>query len=410
MTLANEERTLGTGSGFEIRVALGLAAGAVVALGFTRFAYALLLPAMRTELGWSFTAAGGMNTANAAGYIIGAATAASWGRRLGANRAFTGGIAASAAALVLSGLFTYYPVLAGLRFLGGLTTAVTFVLGSTLAARAHRGGSHRHAATLVAIYMAGVGLGIIVSGIVVPFALSGWGTGAWASGWILMGILAFMLVPAAAWAVRQVPAPGAPPVGSGRARLRPLFPLFAWYVFFGAGYVSYMTFVIALLEEQDVSTAGSAAFFITLGAASALATLFVWGRTIARLRRGYAPALISLVVAIGVLPVLLAHGTAPALASALVFGSSFMAGPTAATILARRMLPAHGWTSGIALLTVAFSLGQAIGPLVAGLLSDMDGGIRLGLWLSEGLLLLAGLIALSQRHVEPSAAVHSTHS
>jgi AraC-like DNA-binding protein len=38
--------------------ALGLAAGTVVALGFTRFAYALLLPSIRTELGWSYAAAG----------------------------------------------------------------------------------------------------------------------------------------------------------------------------------------------------------------------------------------------------------------------------------------------------------------------------------------------------------------
>jgi len=396
--------------GFEIRVALGLAAGPIVALGFTRFAYALLLPAMRTELGWSFTAAGGMNTANAVGYIIGAATAAVWARRLGANRAFTGGLVVSAAALVLSGLTDTYPLLAVLRFIGGLATAITFVLGSALAARAHRGGSHRHAATLVAIYMAGVGIGIIVSGIAVPTALSGWGTGAWPAGWIIMGILAALLVPAAWWAVRQVPAPGPAPAGTERAPLKPLVPLFAWYILFGAGYVSYMTFVIALLEEQEVGFGGSAAFFITLGAASAIATLFVWGRIIARLQRGYAPALISLVVAIGVLPVLLADGMAPALVSAVVFGSSFMAGPTAATILARRMLPAHGWTSGIALLTVAFSLGQAIGPLVAGLLSDMDGGIKLGLWLSEVLLLIAGGIALTQRHVEPSAAAHPASS
>jgi predicted MFS family arabinose efflux permease len=410
MTLANEDTNQRTGFGPEIRVALGLAAGPIVALGFTRFAYALLLPAMRTELGWSFTAAGGMNTSNAAGYIIGAATAATWGRRFGASRAFTGAIAASAAALVLSGLSDQYAVLAGLRFLGGLTTAITFVLGSALAARAHRGGSHRHAATLVAIYMAGVGIGIIVSGIVVPAALSGWGTGAWASGWILMGVLAFVLVPFGWWAVRQVPAAGVAPVGSEPARLWPLVPLFAWYVLFGAGYVSYMTFVIALLEEQEVGMGGSAAFFITLGAASALATLFLWGRIIARLPRGYAPALISLVVALGVLPVLLADGMTPALVSAVVFGSSFMAGPTAATILARRMLPAHGWTSGIALLTVAFSLGQAIGPLVAGLLSDMNGGIRLGLWLSEALLLLAGTTALTQRQIEPSTAVQSARS
>jgi MFS family permease len=258
----------------------------------------------------------------------------------------------------------------------------------------------------VAIYMAGVGIGIVVSGAVVPAALSEGGSDAWVTGWILMGVLAFILVPAAWWGVGQVPPPGPAPAGSGRAPLKPLLPLFAWYLMFGAGYVSYMTFVIALLEEQEVGLGGSSAFFITLGVASAIATLFIWGRIIARLQRGYAPALISLIVAVGVLPVLLANGMAPALASAIIFGSSFMAGPTAATILARRMLPAHGWTSGIALLTVAFSLGQAIGPLVAGLLSDMDGGIKLGLWLSEVLLLIAGAIALTQRHVEPAATPH----
>lgn len=39
-------------------IAFGLAARPVVALGFTRFAYALLLPAMREQLSWNFAAAG----------------------------------------------------------------------------------------------------------------------------------------------------------------------------------------------------------------------------------------------------------------------------------------------------------------------------------------------------------------
>ena len=50
--------------------------GPAVALGFGRFAYALLLPPMRADLGWSFAQAGALNTANAAGYLIGALVAA----------------------------------------------------------------------------------------------------------------------------------------------------------------------------------------------------------------------------------------------------------------------------------------------------------------------------------------------
>jgi predicted MFS family arabinose efflux permease len=52
--------------------ALGLAAGPLVAMGMARFAYALLLPPMRTDLQWTYTEAGAMNTANAVGYLAGA--------------------------------------------------------------------------------------------------------------------------------------------------------------------------------------------------------------------------------------------------------------------------------------------------------------------------------------------------
>ena len=52
--------------------ALVLSLGAAVSLGVTRFAYGLLLPPMRQALDWSYTLAGAMNTANAAGYLLGA--------------------------------------------------------------------------------------------------------------------------------------------------------------------------------------------------------------------------------------------------------------------------------------------------------------------------------------------------
>ena len=48
-----------------LAVALALALAAAVSLGLARFSYALLLPPMRTDLGWSYLPAGAMNTVNA---------------------------------------------------------------------------------------------------------------------------------------------------------------------------------------------------------------------------------------------------------------------------------------------------------------------------------------------------------
>ena len=377
-------------------VALGLAAAPVVALGFTRFAYALLLPPMRGDLDWSYAAAGGMNTANALGYIVGAATAAWWARRSGDRPVFLVALTMSAVALVLTGLTDHYGLLVTVRFAGGVTTAVTFVLGSALASRVASGPHRKRAALLGAVYMAGVGIGVVLSGLLVPLALD---HADWQIGWLVLGGAAVLAVVPATLALRRVPAAhGRMTAALPRLDVVHLAPTLAWYELFGAGYVSYMTFIVALLRDQGLDTGATAVFFVVLGAASVVSTLTVWGHLTARLPGGWAPTAVSAVVALGVLPVLLLPSGMPAaLLSAVAFGVGFMAGPTAATVIARRALPAHSLTAGIALLTVAFSIGQAAGPLLSGLLSDSS-GIAVGLWLSVGLLIAAGLTAPWQRH------------
>jgi hypothetical protein len=65
------------------RLILILSLTPTVALGIGRFAYALVLPDMRDALGWSYSAAGFMNTINAAGYLAGALMASRLVKRFG---------------------------------------------------------------------------------------------------------------------------------------------------------------------------------------------------------------------------------------------------------------------------------------------------------------------------------------
>src|SRR5258708_6416601 len=100
-------------------VILGLAIGPAVALGLGRFAYALLLPSMCAELGWNFAQAGVMNTANAAGYLIGAIVAAPVGRRMGDKRVFAFSLVLAALTVGASGLTVDFTALLLLRAAGG---------------------------------------------------------------------------------------------------------------------------------------------------------------------------------------------------------------------------------------------------------------------------------------------------
>ena len=65
------------------RLILILSLAPTVGLGIGRFAYSLVLPDMRDTLGWSYSAAGFMNTINAAGYLAGALVAARLIKRFG---------------------------------------------------------------------------------------------------------------------------------------------------------------------------------------------------------------------------------------------------------------------------------------------------------------------------------------
>ena len=116
----------------EIVTALGLSIAGAVALGFSRFAYGLLLPPMRADLGWTYVEAGAMNTANGAGYIVGALVAAWTAKRWGTVRAFLVGFSASVLVLLLTAATGSFAALFALRTVGGISTAITFrVLASS---------------------------------------------------------------------------------------------------------------------------------------------------------------------------------------------------------------------------------------------------------------------------------------
>jgi predicted MFS family arabinose efflux permease len=143
-------------------------------------------------------------------------------------------------------------------------------------------------------------------------------------------------------------------------------------------------------------------FFALIGGASLLASP-LWGRLLGRLKTGHGFALVCVLVAIGTVPTLIWPAPWAVIGSALIFGASFMAGPAAVSMVAQRLLPASSLTWGLALLTATFSLGQSIGPLLGGWISDMTGSLSAGLWLGPALLLLGAAASLRQGSAASSA-------
>ncbi|HEY4254636.1 MAG TPA: YbfB/YjiJ family MFS transporter, partial [Roseomonas sp.] len=369
-------------------VICGLAMGPAIALGLARFAYALLLPAMRAELGWSFADAGSMNTANAAGYLIGALLAAPVGRRIGDKAAFTLGLLATAVAIGLTGVTGNFPALLGLRLLSGLTGAIAFVSGAGITSAAAAGGSRARAPTLLGVYFAGAGIGITASALAVPPLLAAAG---WRGGWLALGVMALAGTLFGWRVLRHAPEPSYQ-AGQARGGWSARFMAFKLvaYALFGAGYIAYATFIIAYLRGSEGFDSRSVTVFWAILGLAAIGAAFAWGPILGRLRGGWGAAATIGTVAIGAALPLVWHGAVAAYASSVLFGGSVLAVIAAVTSFARRAARPHAWTAAIAALTIAFGIGQCIGPLLSGALSDGPDGVRAGLWLSVAILAVGG--------------------
>ena len=396
--------------GRDTLVALGLALGPAVALGLARFAYALLLPPMRSSLHWSFATAGAMNTANAAGYLLGALAAATVSRRCGGRRVFVGGMIATGVFLLASAATGDVTILLALRVLAGASGAASLIVGGALAVQLGHGKPPARSALLLGVYFGGGGLGIALSAVAIPPLLAALGPAAgWRWGWVLLAMITALSVLAATPAARRTPEPAA---GQRRERfpVRKIAVVLAGYTAFGAGYIAYMTFIIAYLKAGGAGTAEVSAFWAVLGVA-AIAGGFGWGPMLGRLRGGRGPAVLMGVVTVGALLPLLTRAIPVAFASALLFGASFLAVVTAVTTVARTALRPDQWTAAIATLTTGFALGQCLGPILAGVLADSATGVRAGLLLSVIILAVGALLCLAQpvQNPDKSAAVTGPH-
>jgi len=378
-----------------IWVVFGLAMGPAVALGLSRFAYALLLPAMRSDLGWSFADAGTMNTANAAGYLAGALVASTIGKRAGDKRTFALGLLLTALAVGASGLTADFTLLLILRIAAGFTGALAFVTGAGLTSAAAAGGSRSRAPTLLGIYFAGAGIAVTASALAVPPLLDATG---WRGGWLVLGALALAATVLGCLALRRAPTPAYTSAGLTRGTwsLRFMTRGLIAYGLFGAGYIAYATFIIAFLRgEQGFTNASITIFWSILGLAS-VAAAFLWGPVLGRLRGGRGIAATICTVMVGAAVPLLSAGQVGAYVSALLFGGSYLAVVASAAAFARKSAPPQSWTAAIGAMTIAFGLGQCIGPILSGLLSDGPSGVRAGLWVSVGILLAGVMVAMWQ--------------
>jgi predicted MFS family arabinose efflux permease len=401
-----------------LRLAFALSMGAAVSLGITRFAYGLLLPPMRADLGWSYALAGGMNTANAIGYLIGALVTPALMRRFGVARLLVVGAVLASVFMAGSGFVTAAPALLLQRLLAGVASAWVFVAGGLLAARLGEADARSRSGSA----RSGLLLGHLLRRhrlrhpAVRGAGAAGSAGGARRAAWLGVGVVGAGACergghrPAGLGRPRHARHAGASVFGRRRRGASNAPPValrrFGWalagYMLFGMGYIGYMTFVIALLREQGASAGFVTLFYALLGIAC-VASSRLWAGLLDRYRGGQPQALLNGLLGVAtLLPVLSASATV-ALVSGVLFGGVFLSVVASTTALVRHNLPPARWAQGISMFTIVFALGQIVGPTVTGWISDGPGGLARGL-VASAIALWLGAVLASRQHALQDAA------
>ncbi|MFI0905793.1 YbfB/YjiJ family MFS transporter [Streptomyces sioyaensis] len=338
---------------------LGFGRGAcalAVSLGVGRFVYTPILPLMQAQAGLSARAGALVATANYLGYFLGALLTMLAPQTFRSRTVLR---ACLVALVVTSASMPLTPELGAwflLRALSGLASAVVFVIAvnSLLTTSSATGEGWT---------FAGAGAGIALSGLLVAWAPFGhtW-TAAWWSAAALTAVLA-----AGAWSLRTGAAPTAnadPGVPRKRPRSARWFvALLVSYFMEGVGYIIAGTFLVAAVAQRTPGLVGVAWVLVGL---TAIPACVLWAGLGRRWPRPILLPVALALQALGVaLPALSSSGAA-ALVSAALFGGTFLA-------IGMIVMPIGTQLGGrrtVAVLTVAYGLGQILGPLLVTPLLD----------------------------------------
>ena len=376
-----------------LAIALNLSLGLAVTHGLAILGYALVLPAMMADLGWSHWQAGLLATACAAGFAAGIALTLFAQRAVSAARLFQLGLLVAAAALIATGATRDLLQLAALRFVSGLAAGTVLIGGTTLASAIYVYEPER-ARRVLAIFEHGTSAGVVIGGVVLPLMLQTMGPKGWPEIWLTLGLVASVCVPFAFWASQRVALLHAPAKRPSLPWLR-LSPSLAAYGLFAAATLAVLTFLIVRARLQGANVFAIISVWTTLGLAGLLAPAF-WEPLLVQVSPGQRIAATIGLTAAGA-AILLADGPPATLvvAAALLGFGAFMV-PVTVTDLVRETLPRDDWAQAKPAVLLVFSLCQIAGPVGAGWLADQTGSLQVPLMVATVALCGAALLSLMQ--------------
>jgi MFS family permease len=384
----------------------------MAALGFGRFAYAMLLPNMRESLQFNYVQMGFLSGGILLGYLLFSLLGGMLATRFGPKNVIIASLLCSSVSMFFISRLSNFSSLLFFAFTMGAGAAGVHISMTTLPMAWFE---KQRLGRALGIIQGGTGLGILITGFLLPPLLISMGIEAWRNCWLLMACITFAVSVAGFILLREKPrkcdllAPekvankGADPGSDPVPKMKPEMSLRAIilvYFIFGFAYNIYATYFVAfMVEEVRLTEKAAGNIWAIFGWMSMLSGL-IWGFLSDRLGRRTALLWNNGMIAIALLLPLFFHQTLFLVTSTFLFGFTFI-GTIAVIAASIGDQVGEKRASVYGLVTFIHGIGQFIGTTSGGYLKDLTHSFQWTLTASlAGFLLCFVLIAFNKKKGE----------
>ena len=384
----------------------------ILAHGFGRMSYSVILPSMKEGLALNYTQLGSIATGNFIGYLSLAIIGGFLAARFGVRRVVFVSLVVIGVSLFLTGFSKSFLFAFFMRLISGLGNGGSYVPIMALPAAWF---VMRKRGLATGIVSGGIGTGLFISGIILPPIISAFDKDGWRYAWFVLGIAVFILAFVCYAFLRNTPQEKGLTMYGGEEEQRggPKVTLFSafrdvvvepeiWklgcvYFMYGFSYIIYLTFFMAYLtKEVGVPPIAAGRIFAFLGIISIFCGV-IYGWISDVLGRKYGSMIAYINLAISYIIFFLWKDTAGFYVSAFVFGIAAFSIPTIMAAASGDAVGGRLAPAGLGFITLFFGIGQALGPFIGGWLKDVTGTFTHAFALSAAVSLLGAVGSLILR-------------
>jgi sugar phosphate permease len=361
----------------------------LVAHGFGRMSYSVILPFMKDGLSLTYTQVGLIATGNFIGYLLSTTGGGFLSSRFGARKIVSLSLLVTGVSLFFTGFSDSFLFAFLTRLITGAGNGGCFVPMMSLPAAWFVA---RKRGLAIGVVNMGVGIGLSASGLLLPYCIAYFGPEGWRYAWHLMGIAVFATSFVCYALLRDHPREKGLPVCGGTqesANLQKRVTLLAafyevlrqgeiWklgcvYFMFGFSYMIYLTFFVAYLTKEIGLGAGPAGRVFALIGLAGIFGGVLWGAISDFIGRKLACLFIYLILALSYVLLAFWRESPSFYLSAIMFGMAAFSVPVLMAAAAGDAVGGQLAPAALGIITLLFAVAQMLGPFIGGWIKDTTG-------------------------------------